>query len=283
MRKRGNKRFKISVVILALVVAVMAFVLTACGSSGGADQSASAASSSQSQGGNSGKNARSQSAQKALDRDVDNGYLILVNKEKGNRLPADYEPADLQRVSYVAEDRSPAGWTMRKEAAEQFDRLSEAAAADGINIVVTTAYRSYDFQKSLFTAYAARDGEEAASRYSARPGESEHQTGLTADLSTDEIDYANGSEYGGTRAGKWTAENCWKYGFIIRYPKDGEAITGYTYEPWHIRYVGKTAAKEIFDEGTTLEQYIEENNLGNSIPAGTGSDDGSAEEVGSAQ
>lgn len=221
---------------------------------------------------------RSKAAQKKLDQDIENGYLILVNKEKENHLSDSYKPDDLEHVKYVAKDRSEEGFYLREEACEQFKKLSEDAAEEGIDIVVTTAYRSYGFQTALFTSYVQQKGEEAANKTSARPGESEHQTGLAADLSTDEINYRNSSDFGNTKAGEWVAENCYKYGFIIRFPNHQEDITGYTYEPWHIRYVGKTAAKEIFDEDITLEEYIEENDLDNSIPkSAKPSDDSSSE------
>ncbi|MDD7409043.1 MAG: M15 family metallopeptidase [Anaerovoracaceae bacterium] len=261
------KKRKISRFLTAAMVAVLALVLvTGCGSSGGSHDDNYPSSDSSVSSSETGQK-RSSADQKALDQDVADGYLILVNKEAGNHLDASYQPQDLERVKYVAQDRSPAGWSMRHTAAEAFNRLSEDAAKEGIDIVVTTAYRSYDFQTQLFNSYVAQKGEAEANKTSARPGESEHQTGLAADLSTKEINYANSSAYGDTAAGRWTAENCYKYGFIIRFPDGQEGITGYTYEPWHIRYVGMTAAKEIHDQGITLEEYIKENKLGNSIPA----------------
>ena len=90
------------------------------------------------------------------------------------------------------------------------------------------------------------------------PGESEHQTGLAVDLSTSEIDYRNSYDFENTAAGKWVAENAHRFGFIIRFPKDGTDITGYSYEPWHLRYVGRTAAADIYGQNLTLEEYVEQ-------------------------
>jgi len=184
----------------------------------------------------------------------DMDILILVNKTY--TLASDYEPADLAPIKYYAEDRSPAARFMRQEAADHFHEMIEAAAADGYTIVMTTAYRSYGFQSTLWNNYVARDGEEAASKYSARPGTSEHQTGLAADVSAASVNFALTQDFGATEEGKWLAENAHKYGFILRYTKEGEEITGYMYEPWHFRYVGEDVAKEIHELGCTLEEYL---------------------------
>ena len=150
---------------------------------------------------------------------------------------------------------------MRAEAADAFHRLVEAAAEEGIDIVMTTAYRSYEFQQILWDNYVAQKGEEEANKTSARPGESEHQTGLAADLSTSEIDYRNSSDFADTEAGRWVAEHAHEFGFILRYPQDKTEITGYSYEPWHIRYVGLTAAEDIYENGLALEEYLEQLDL----------------------
>ena len=206
---------------------------------------------------------RSKADQKQLKQDIEDGYLILVNKE--NFLPSDYIPEDLEELKYYAKDRSPDARYLKETAAEHFHEMVEAAQEENIDIVSTTAYRSYEFQKNLYDYYVKTKGQEEADKVSAKPGTSEHQTGLVADLSTSEINYVNGSAFGNSKAGKWIAEHSWEYGFIVRYPEGLEDITGYTYEPWHVRYVGLVAAKEIHDEDITLEEYIEENHLGNSI------------------
>jgi len=189
-----------------------------------------------------------------LQQDEDNGLLILVNK--AYPLAADYEPYDLAPIGYFAPDRSAESRYMRAEAAVHFRAMVEAAKEKGLEIVMTTAYRSYNFQEILYNGYVAQKGEAAANLTSARPGQSEHQTGLAVDLSSPAIDYELSYEFGTIAEGRWLVENAYKYGFIIRYPKGKEAETGYSYEPWHIRYVGKTAAAEIFEQSISLEEYL---------------------------
>lgn len=203
-----------------------------------------------------------QSAKKAALEEADaRGLLILVNKE--NPVGKDYKPDDLQKMKHYVEDRPVYGRYMRKEAADAFNRLVEAAEKDQVVIRMTTAYRSYDFQKNLFDNYVNQNGEEAANRFSAKPGESEHQTGLAVDVSSPSVDYQLIDTYGKTKEGRWLRDNAYRFGFILRYPEAKEDITGYQYEPWHLRYVGKFAAGEITTEGVTLEEYLEENHFDN--------------------
>lgn len=184
------------------------------------------------------------------------GLLILVNKQ--NPVEANYKPEDLVSIKYYASDRSEASRYMRKEAADHFHTLVETAKTKGFEIVMTTAYRSYDFQKQLYDNYVATEGQEAADTFSAKPGRSEHQTGLSTDVSSPSVNYSISNEYGDTEEGKWLAENAHQFGFIIRFPKGKEDITGYQYEPWHIRYVGETVAEEIYKKDITLEEFLEE-------------------------
>ena len=136
------------------------------------------------------------------------------------------------------------------EAQAAFDKMAADAAAEGLSFTIVSGFRSYDFQKQLYTNYCNRDGKEAADRYSARAGHSEHQTGLAMDIN------CAGSAFNDTPEAKWIAANCWKYGFILRYPKDKEDVTGYMYESWHVRYLGEEWAKKIYDSGLTLEEYF---------------------------
>ena len=134
-----------------------------------------------------------------------------------------------------------------------FSKMKSAASNDGISLWIKSGFRSYATQKNLYNNYVARDGKAAADRYSARPGYSEHQTGLAADLN--EIS----DTFGDTKAGKWLSDNCWKYGFILRYPKGKESQTGYMYESWHFRYIGDTdIAKQLYNNGNwlSLEEYL---------------------------
>ena len=140
----------------------------------------------------------------------------------------------------------------QKETAEAKATKSEADAArkENLTIKVTTGYRSYNFQLTLYNNYVKRDGATAADRYSARAGHSEHQTGLAFD-----INKAN-SSFAGSPEAVWLAANCYKYGFIIRYPEGKESITGYIYEPWHVRYLGVETATAVFNSGLCLEEYL---------------------------
>lgn len=159
-----------------------------------------------------------------------NGILVA---NKTYSLPSTYAPGALTSEFNAA-----------------FKEMTNAAVKDNISLWICSGYRSYSYQNTLYTNYVARDGKAAADTYSARPGHSEHQTGLAAD-----INYAD-SRFVGTAEAKWLAQNCWKYGFIIRYPKGKDNITGYQYEPWHIRYLGKETAKLVYESGLTLEEYL---------------------------
>lgn len=181
-------------------------------------------------------------------------FMILVNKEQG--LNKSYKPDDLIDVKEAAADRNPEYQKLRKPAAEAFDELVEAAAKDGCTIKITTGYRPYSFQKELYDKALRENGKAYASKYSAKPGFSEHQTGLAADVSSPSVQYKLVTKYGETPEGKWLAENAHKFGFIIRYKDGTQNITGYEYEPWHIRYVGKIAAGYIHDNQITLEEYL---------------------------
>lgn len=188
--------------------------------------------------------------------DKSSQYLILVNKKHG--LKKRTEPKDLKQVKFAAKDREAQFQKLRKAAANAFSKLATAADKKGCTIRLTNGFRPYSYQQMLYEQYVKKDGKKKANKYSAKPGYSEHQTGLSADVSSPSVDYELVQKYGKTKEGKWLAKNAHKYGFIIRYPKGKEDITGYEYEPWHIRYVGKDAAKEIYEQGVTLEEYLGE-------------------------
>ena len=139
-----------------------------------------------------------------------------------------------------------------KDTMESFKLMQSDAASLGLNIYIASGYRGYNNQRTLYNNYVARDGKDAADTYSARPGHSEHQTGLCFDLNSvnDSFSY--------TDEGKWVNNNAHLYGFIIRYPKGKESITGYQYESWHLRYVGKELALELYNNGNwiTMEEYF---------------------------
>lgn len=138
-------------------------------------------------------------------------------------------------------------------ARESLRQLQSAASVAGFSMPLLSGYRSYQVQVNLYQKYVNKDGQKVADRYSARAGHSEHQTGLAFDVGK----INNG--YGDTPAGKWLVQNCAKYGFILRYLKGKETITGYKYEPWHIRYVGPEISEEIMNKNITLEEYLEIN------------------------
>lgn len=143
------------------------------------------------------------------------------------------------------------------EAKAALDQMVAAAKKAGVDLVAFSGYRSYEYQTQLYTNYTNRDGKEAADRYSARPGHSEHQTGLAFDIG--EIgreDLWLTEEFGESPAGKWLAQNAHMYGFILRYPKGKEDVTGFMYESWHFRYLGKELAEKVYRAGVTLEEYL---------------------------
>lgn len=143
------------------------------------------------------------------------------------------------------------------EAKKPMDQMVLAAKDAGFSIVAFSSFRSYEYQQGLYDRYVARDGQEKADRYSARPGHSEHQTGLAFDVGeVGREDLWLTSKFGETAAGKWLAENAHQYGFILRYPKGKEAITGFMYESWHFRYLGVELATKVHASGLTLEEYL---------------------------
>lgn len=156
--------------------------------------------------------------------------IMLANKSYS--LPADYNPGSLT-----------------PECQSAFYSMRNDAAALGLNLYINSAFRSYSYQQNLYNRYVVRDGKKTADTYSARPGHSEHQTGLSLDLNTVTQSFAKTAE------GRWVAAHCHEYGFIIRYPKGKSDITGYCYEPWHLRYVGVEKATEITNSGMCLEEY----------------------------
>jgi len=139
---------------------------------------------------------------------------------------------------------------LRKVAYDAMVKMINAAKEDNINLYVISGFRTYEKQKSLFDNSESKNGLEHALLYSAKPGHSEHQLGLAADLITTQESFDKTKEYA------WLKENAYKYGFIERYPKDKEFITGYGYEPWHYRYLGIEIATKIYTENITYEEYV---------------------------
>lgn len=144
------------------------------------------------------------------------------------------------------------GSSLTKETMENFTKMQNAATLEGLNIYISSGFRSYDTQKKLYNNYVKRDGVEAADTYSARAGHSEHQSGLAFDVNIINDTFAN------TPEAKWLSSNCYKYGFILRYPKGKTNETGYKYESWHFRYVGEELATKLYNNGNwiTMENYF---------------------------
>ncbi|PWA13282.1 D-alanyl-D-alanine carboxypeptidase [Pueribacillus theae] len=182
--------------------------------------------------------------------------LVVTNKERN--LPADYIPEDLvyPNIPFPFEGKEEK-MMLRKEAAAALEDLFKKAKEDKINLYAQSGYRSYERQEAIFASNSERVGEEKANRVSARAGQSEHQTGLTMDVTSPAVDYKLVEDFENTVEGKWVKDHAHEFGFIIRYPKGKESITGYNYEPWHLRYVGKEHAKMIQQKGITLEEYLQ--------------------------
>lgn len=204
---------------------------------------------------------------KGTDTNDDQGHLMMVKDpsdllvlvNKTYNLPEDYVPKDMVLLSVYAPGKPDNLKYLRREAADALYDLLDAIEADGLDLVPSSTYRSYQLQKIIFENNVKLKGSvEKANRTSAKPGQSEHQTGLAVDLSCKEIDYKVNNDFADTDQAKWINENAYKYGFIVRYPKGKEAITGYSFEPWHIRYVGKDAAQYIYENGITYEEYNEQ-------------------------
>lgn len=176
--------------------------------------------------------------------------LILVNREHG--LSKDYKPEDLTipNIEFTDEanneEKHVAGIMVKP-----LENMVSEAKEEGIILLGNSAYRSYRSQTKTYNNRVKSEGQESADAYVAKPGFSEHQTGLCIDITNRDKYFAQG-----TKEADWLAKNCYKFGFIIRYPYGKKSVTGIEYEPWHVRYVGKKAAKDIYDKKITLEEYL---------------------------
>lgn len=199
----------------------------------------------------------------SIDPENNEEYLLLANKE--NPLGQDYKPANLTRLECkVTKDEDH---YLREDAALALYAMMLEMSISGIDdVAVTSSYRSYANQSWLFGYYKEQhmsegmteaEAEAAVLVYSARPGTSEHQTGLCVDFTTDSIGGAVDDKFESTTAFEWLNENAYKYGFILRYPKDKTDVTGYKYESWHYRFVGRTVAVEMKELGVCFEEYLE--------------------------
>lgn len=185
-----------------------------------------------------------------------NSKTVLVNKKYG--IDKEYKPDDLVipniRFSFNYKDEKK---YLRKEAAKNLELLFQGAKHYGYDLLGVSGFRSYDRQKTLYEYSLINNGFDYTQVYSAMPGLSEHQTGLAIDISCTNLGGLLTDKFGETKEGKWVYENCYKFGFIVRYPKNKSNVTGYGYEPWHIRYVGYDLAKFLYDKDITLDEYYE--------------------------
>ncbi|MDO4282927.1 MAG: D-alanyl-D-alanine carboxypeptidase family protein [Clostridia bacterium] len=184
---------------------------------------------------------------------IENSVKIIVTKKTS------YEENNVSGVTYIngvlianKKYSLPSNYNpgIDPTALNAYYEMKNAANQLGFSLEIMSGFRSYETQKGLYNRYVNTYGQAEADTFSAKPGHSEHQTGLAFDLGWVDDEYADTAE------GKWLAENCYKYGFIIRYPKNKEAITGYKYEPWHVRYLGNPLATDVYNSGLCLEEYL---------------------------
>ncbi|MDB5166013.1 MAG: D-alanyl-D-alanine carboxypeptidase [Candidatus Saccharibacteria bacterium] len=181
---------------------------------------------------------------------------VIVNKQHP-LVTRTYQPADLVFPAVSLRIPGMTEMKMRQEAATALEAFLSAADAAGYAPQVSTAFRGYQYQKTLYDGYVATEGQAAADTQSARPGYSEHQTGWAVDIRTQSAQCYLEVCYGNMPEGKWLAANAYEYGFLLRYPADKVSVTGYSYEPWHFRYVGKGLTEEMHNQGvTTLEEFF---------------------------
>ncbi len=190
-------------------------------------------------------------------------FLVLVNKEY--QLPSTYVPTDLVSIcSNVTNLRcvNNTNFLIRSILISDLQEMVNAATQDGIDLSVRSAYRSYSTQQTTYNYWLSVNGGNvgATDQISARPGHSQHQLGTAIDFSSTEINDGLGGTFANTQASKWLANNAWKYGFVISYPADYESVTGYSYESWHYRYIGKANTQDMINSGMILELYLRSKN-----------------------
>lgn len=190
---------------------------------------------------------------------ITNPSNLLTLVKKGFYLPEDYEPELVDPEIPVAPDcQNP---KMTKETSDALTKMYRAAKQEGLELVVNSAYRSYQTQVETMADFVARYNTQYANEYVAQPGASEHQTGLGVDLTSQSVVEGKRITFGDTEEYRWVIKNCARFGFIIRFEDGTDGITGIAHEPWHLRYVGEDVAKEIQKNGWTFEEYCLYNNV----------------------
>lgn len=191
-------------------------------------------------------------------------FKILVNQE--HPLSKDYVPSNLVITDnnehnfhhYKDQNLKP---MVHEVVFEKFKKLREDASMNGVFVIIDSGYRSYEYQKEVFDSLVSEKGLEYSKKFVAQPGCSEHQTGLAFDFAILRNGVYSDDIKEEDKESKWMKENAYRYGFILRYPKGKESITGYSFEPWHYRYVGEDLAKYIDENNLTLEEYFLKNSI----------------------
>ena len=188
---------------------------------------------------------------------IDTTTVSSIQKitNKNHPIDSDYVPADLTIVNV----NSNGTQYLRSEAASALVNMFEAARRDNINLYLVSGYRSYAQQLELYNTYVRTDGKALADQYDAIPGACEHQLGLAVDLSDDNRDHDIDDSFETTAAYQWLLKHSYEYGYIFRFPRGKEAITGIAYNPWSFRYIGIEVAKKVYDSGLTLEEFYKVN------------------------
>lgn len=180
--------------------------------------------------------------------------LRLVSKD--HPLPPNFVPDELTALPPDLVLPGTGQPRLTEETAAALEHLLEAAAEAGHELVVRSAYRSYEEQVVTYDYWVRTLGEEEANRRSARPGHSEHQLGTVVDLTSASVGWELAPEFGATPEGRWLAQHAWTFGFVESYPEGAEAVTGYRYEPWHLRYIGTTHTEWLRLTDLTLTEYL---------------------------
>ncbi len=246
--KSRSRKLPIIAIIVALLVAGIAFVYFGRDQHRpGADTKSNASSES---------NAQASFDKKQHSIDDPTSIWVVVNKPRPLS-PINYKPADLVVPNVPLRTPGAEYMQMRAESAKALEELFAAAKASNFNLLLTSGYRSYDVQVSVYNGYIKSMGQAETDRTSARPGHSEHQTGWAVDVEPSSKKCELEACFGDMPEGAWVSANAYRFGFIIRYTKDKESVTGYAYEPWHLRYVGTDLADEMHHKGVeTLEEFF---------------------------
>lgn len=196
-----------------------------------------------------------------MEKRVESNLRKNTRNDNGNRTSKGFSITKKNGITYIDgylivnktySIPSSYGSGLTEETSTNFKKMKKAAEEENLDLYISSGYRSYSRQDTLYSNYVKKDGKDEANTYSARPGHSEHQSGLAFD-----VNIVNDS-FAGTEEAKWLADNCYRYGFILRYPKGKSHETGYKYELWHFRYVGTDLATKLYNNGDwiTLEDYF---------------------------